>query len=221
MGFPLRWRRALGRARSMWRESIRSASPRQRRRGGRRAHAGRAPSPACGTAVRGIEIGCRRRFGGSLLSSWPAPEPAIHVAPRHGTTWIRGSSPRMTTSKDAQASPETRSRGGNTFPAQPCALRERGGEGCWEAAAARRLRGATVRADRALRLNWRPAGGMERSRGMKLFRRVCCAGGLAGIAAVAALWLHSGAYGFHMLVRHGGSYWLPLGTDSSLLSPAM
>jgi len=56
---------------------------------------------------------------------------------------------------------------------------------------------------------------------MKLFRRVCCAGGLAGIAAVAALWLHSGAYGFHMLVRHGGSYWLPLGTDSSLLSPAM
>src|SRR5579862_2321123 len=84
-----------------------------------------SPAPACGTAVRGIEIGCRRRFGGSLLSSWPAPEPAIHVAPRHGTTWIRGSSPRMTTSKDAQASPETRSRGGNTFPGQPCACGER------------------------------------------------------------------------------------------------
>src|SRR5579862_6399661 len=96
-------------------------SPRKRERVLRRA-----PSPALRTAVRGIEIGCRRRFGDSLLSSWPAPEPAIHVAPRHGTTWIRGSSPRMTTSKDAQASPETRSRGDNTFPGQPCRKREEG-----------------------------------------------------------------------------------------------
>jgi hypothetical protein len=56
---------------------------------------------------------------------------------------------------------------------------------------------------------------------MKLFRRLGYASGLALAASLAALWIYSGAYGFHMLIRHGASYWLPVGTDSHLLSPSM
>jgi hypothetical protein len=36
-----------------------------------------------------------------------------------------------------------------------------------------------------------------------------------------ALWVYAGAYGFHVLLRQGGSYWVPVTPDSPRLSAAM
>ena len=41
-------------------------------------------------------------------------------------------------------------------------------------------------------------------------------GGAAGL-----LWLHAGAYGFNVLARRGGSYWITIRSDDRRLSPAM
>lgn len=35
------------------------------------------------------------------------------------------------------------------------------------------------------------------------------------------VWAYAGRYGLHVLVRHGGIYWLPTKTDSKILSPSM
>jgi hypothetical protein len=37
----------------------------------------------------------------------------------------------------------------------------------------------------------------------------------------AALWTYVGAYGFNVIIRHGGTYWLSVNTSSPLLSPSM
>jgi len=48
---------------------------------------------------------------------------------------------------------------------------------------------------------------------------------IAGAAALAFLmggiWVYSGSYGFHVLLRHGGTYWISVKTDDPRLSPSM
>jgi hypothetical protein len=56
---------------------------------------------------------------------------------------------------------------------------------------------------------------------MKLFSRlaiVCC---LTVVLATGGVWAYAGVYGIHVLYRHGGTFWLPVGVDSPFLSPAM
>ncbi len=47
----------------------------------------------------------------------------------------------------------------------------------------------------------------------------------AGCAVVSlmlgGLWAYAGVYGLHVLVRHGGTWWVPVATDSAWLSPSM
>jgi Phosphodiester glycosidase len=57
--------------------------------------------------------------------------------------------------------------------------------------------------------------------GMKRIARALLAGGAASIIVIVALWAYAGSYGLHVLVRHGGGYWLPVSTSSTLLSPSM
>ncbi len=47
------------------------------------------------------------------------------------------------------------------------------------------------------------------------------AGGLAVLAALSGLWAYAGSYGLHVLLRHGGTYWVSVPTDSARLSPSM
>ena len=50
-----------------------------------------------------------------------------------------------------------------------------------------------------------------------------CAIAAIGLAAAAllGLWLYAGAYGLNVLFRHGGTWWVTVGTDSRWISPAM
>ena len=41
------------------------------------------------------------------------------------------------------------------------------------------------------------------------------------LAAVGGVWAYAGVYGLHVLFRHGGTWWVPVGTDSARLSPSM
>lgn len=47
------------------------------------------------------------------------------------------------------------------------------------------------------------------------------ASGLIGTLALSVVWFSHGIYGLHVLVRHGGTYWLKVPTDSPRLSPSM
>lgn len=55
----------------------------------------------------------------------------------------------------------------------------------------------------------------------RIFTRAIGAALLALGGAAGLLWLHAGAYGFNVLARHGGSYWITLRADDRRLSPAM
>jgi phosphodiester glycosidase len=56
----------------------------------------------------------------------------------------------------------------------------------------------------------------------KIALRLALACGFAlVIAAVAFVWANHGAYGLHVILRHGGTYWLPVSTDSPRLSASM
>jgi hypothetical protein len=44
--------------------------------------------------------------------------------------------------------------------------------------------------------------------------------GLAA-ASLAGAWAYAGVYGLHVVFRHGGTWWLPVATDSARLSPSM
>jgi hypothetical protein len=46
-----------------------------------------------------------------------------------------------------------------------------------------------------------------------------CTGGIIGLLLV--LWFIFGSYGFNVLIRHGGTYWLTVNTSSPRLSPSM
>jgi hypothetical protein len=52
-------------------------------------------------------------------------------------------------------------------------------------------------------------------------RRAALAACSLMIIALAALWAYGGTYAFHVLIKRGATYWLPVRTDSSLISPAM
>jgi len=56
---------------------------------------------------------------------------------------------------------------------------------------------------------------------MKPLGRALVAISLAVVVAIGFLWAYSGTYGLHLLIRHGGTYWLPVSRDSSRLSPSM
>lgn len=45
--------------------------------------------------------------------------------------------------------------------------------------------------------------------------------GLALLAAGAWIWQRNGAYGFNVMARRGGTYWIKMATDDPRLSPAM
>jgi hypothetical protein len=56
---------------------------------------------------------------------------------------------------------------------------------------------------------------------MKRMSRALFAGAAAAVIAIVAMWAYAGAYGFHVLARHGGTYWLSVSTSSARLSPSM
>jgi len=45
--------------------------------------------------------------------------------------------------------------------------------------------------------------------------------GLCLALAVAGVWFYGGSYGINVLLRHGGTYWIPVKTDDAALSPSM
>jgi hypothetical protein len=56
---------------------------------------------------------------------------------------------------------------------------------------------------------------------MKFLSRALMAGCLGLALATGALWLYAGPYGFHVLLRHGGTFWINVKTDDPRLSPSM
>jgi Phosphodiester glycosidase len=57
--------------------------------------------------------------------------------------------------------------------------------------------------------------------GMKRTSHALLAGSAAVIVAVTWFWAYAGSYGFRVLIRHGGTYWLSVRTSSPRLSPSM
>jgi len=58
----------------------------------------------------------------------------------------------------------------------------------------------------------------------KISKRLLAGLGLVALLTAMAslgLWQHNGAYGFNVLLRRGGSFWLSVGREDPLLSPAM
>jgi hypothetical protein len=56
---------------------------------------------------------------------------------------------------------------------------------------------------------------------MKRISLALIAGSVAAIIAIMSLWVYAGSYGLHVLVRHGGTYWLSVSVSSPRLSPSM
>ena len=56
---------------------------------------------------------------------------------------------------------------------------------------------------------------------MKWLLRASVAGAFGFLLAVGGLWLYAGSYGFHVLVRHGATYWINVPADDPRLSASM
>ena len=56
---------------------------------------------------------------------------------------------------------------------------------------------------------------------MKIWPRVLLAGCAALAVAIGTVFAYAGPYGLSVLIRHGGTYWVNVGTDSPRLSPSM
>jgi Phosphodiester glycosidase len=56
---------------------------------------------------------------------------------------------------------------------------------------------------------------------MRFLSRALAAVTVALLLAVGALWVYGGSYGFHVLLRHGGTFWIDVKTDDRRLSPSM
>lgn len=63
-------------------------------------------------------------------------------------------------------------------------------------------------------------GERRERRGKLLASALACGLGLA-MGALCSVWAYAGIYGLHVLFRHGGTWWVPVGTDSTWLSPSM
>jgi hypothetical protein len=56
---------------------------------------------------------------------------------------------------------------------------------------------------------------------MRLLSRALIAAALGLAFTVGGLWLYAGSYGIHVLLRHGGTFWINVKTDDARLSPSM
>jgi hypothetical protein len=56
---------------------------------------------------------------------------------------------------------------------------------------------------------------------MKWWLRASVAGACGLMLAVGGLWLYAGSYGFHVLSRHGATYWINVPADDPRLSASM
>jgi hypothetical protein len=56
---------------------------------------------------------------------------------------------------------------------------------------------------------------------MRLLSGLFLAFCLMVLLAAVGIWTYAGTYGLHVMVRHGGTYWLSLAPDSPRLSPSM
>jgi Phosphodiester glycosidase len=56
---------------------------------------------------------------------------------------------------------------------------------------------------------------------MRFLSRVLIVLAVSLLLAVGALWVYGGSYGFHVLLRHGGTFWIDVKTDDPRLSPSM
>jgi phosphodiester glycosidase len=56
---------------------------------------------------------------------------------------------------------------------------------------------------------------------MRPLLTVAIAASLVLALALGGLWAYAGSYGLHVLVRHGGTYWINVRTDDPRLSPSM
>jgi hypothetical protein len=56
---------------------------------------------------------------------------------------------------------------------------------------------------------------------MRLLWRALIVRALGLALAIGGLWLYAGWYGFNVLLRHGGTYWISLKADDPRLSPSM
>jgi hypothetical protein len=62
---------------------------------------------------------------------------------------------------------------------------------------------------------------MSWQRGRRLLAGALIGGVVLMATALGGVWAYAGVYGVHDLVRHGGTWRLPVGTDSAWLSPSM
>ncbi len=60
----------------------------------------------------------------------------------------------------------------------------------------------------------------RKRRGRLLAGALAC-GLVLAVGALGGVWAYAGVYGLHVLFRHGGTWWVPVGTDSAWLSPSM
>lgn len=65
-------------------------------------------------------------------------------------------------------------------------------------------------------MRWEPTGRIAR-----LLYRLCLVAGVITLLVLGGVWVNAGSYGLHDLLRHGGTWWLSLRTDSDRLSPSM
>ena len=60
---------------------------------------------------------------------------------------------------------------------------------------------------------------MGRSR--RVLAGILASGVVLAAASLGGVWTYAGVYGLHVVFRHGGSWWVPVATDSAWLSPSM
>src|SRR6266567_1770591 len=56
---------------------------------------------------------------------------------------------------------------------------------------------------------------------MRLALRALIVGSLGLVLVIGGFWAYAGSYGIHVLLRHGGSFWINVKTDDPRLSPSM
>jgi len=65
------------------------------------------------------------------------------------------------------------------------------------------------------------ASGRRTKRGSTFLAAVLATGIVLAMAALGGVWAYAGIYGLHVVFRHGGTWWVAVGTDSPRLSASM